>query len=154
VKRGKMYQEKLAQILLVEDNHMDEVLTLDAFREAHLENPICVVRSGEEALRYMFAEAEFTDRKANPLPDLILLDLKLPGISGNEVLAKIKTTPLLKRIPVIIMTSSKAEGDLEMSYDLGANSYLVKPVTFDGFFRVVRQINDYWLSLNVLCPKK
>lgn len=148
-----MYKEKHAQILLVEDNHMDEILTLDAFREAHLENPVYVVRNGEEALRYMFGEAEFTDRKAYPLPDLVLLDIKLPGISGNEVLARIKSTPLLKRIPVIIMTSSKQEGDLEMSYDLGANSYLVKPVTFDGFLQVVRQINEYWLSLNILCPK-
>jgi CheY-like chemotaxis protein len=149
----KMETYKTAHILLVEDSHLDEVLTLDAFREARLQNTIHVARSGEEALDYLFNEGQFADRKVCPLPDLVLLDLKLPGISGHEVLTKLKATPTLKRVPVIVLTSSKEEGDLEMSYDRGANSYLVKPVTFDGFLRVVQQVQDYWLSLNVMPPK-
>jgi CheY-like chemotaxis protein len=144
---------KPALILLVEDNHMDEVLTLDAFGQARLKNNIQVVRNGEDALKYIFGELEYADRNSYPLPDLILLDLKLPGISGHEVLTRLKTTPTLKRIPVIILASSKEEGDLEMSYDRGANSYLVKPITFEGFLGTVRSIEEYWLSLNVSPPK-
>jgi DNA-binding response OmpR family regulator len=87
-----------------------------------------------------------------PLPSLVLLDLKLPGIDGFEVLRQIKSTAMLKRLPVIILTSSKEEGDRALSYDNGANSYLVKPVSFDGFLDVVRKIEGYWLSLNVAPP--
>ena len=144
-----MEEYRSANILLVEDNKMDEILTLDAFNEAHLKNNVRVVRNGEDALEYMLGEGKFMDRNAYPLPDLILLDLKLPGISGHEVLAKLKATPNVRRIPVIILTSSKEEVDLISSYDLGVNSYLVKPVSFEGFLSVVRQIENYWLSLNV-----
>lgn len=86
------------------------------------------------------------------MPNLVLLDLKLPGIDGFEVLRQIKSTPLLKRMPVVILTSSKEEGDRALSYDTGANSYLVKPVSFDGFLGVVREISNYWLTLNVAPP--
>lgn len=142
----------LARILLVEDNRMDVELLLDAFREARLGNEIHVVRNGQEALDYMFGRAKYADRQAYPLPDLILLDLKLPGIDGHEVLRQVKEAPGLKRLPVIILTSSKEEGDRALSYDTGANSYLVKPVSFDGFVQVARQIADYWFSLNVGPP--
>ena len=145
--------DKLAHILLVEDNRMDVELTLDAFHEAKLLNTIHVASDGQEALDYLFGRGKYADRNAFPLPNLVLLDLKLPGIDGFEVLRQIKSTPILKRLPVVILTSSKEEGDRALSYDQGANSYLVKPVSFDGFLGVVREIDGYWLSLNVAPPE-
>ncbi len=145
--------DKPAHILLVEDNRMDIELTLDAFNEAHLTNTIHVAKNGQEALDYLFGRDRYADREAFPLPRLILLDLKLPGIDGFEVLRCIKSTPILKRLPVVILTSSKEEGDRALSYDIGANSYLVKPVSFDGFLGVVRQIEGYWLTLNIEPPE-
>jgi CheY-like chemotaxis protein len=144
---------KPAHILLIEDNRMDIELTLDAFHEAKLLNTIHVASNGQEALDYLFGHGQYADRNAFPLPNLVLLDLKLPGIDGFEILRQIKSTPILKRLPVIILTSSKEEGDRALSYDYGANSYLVKPVSFDGFMGVVRQIEGYWLSLNVGPPE-
>lgn len=144
---------KPAHILLVEDNRMDVELTLDAFKEARLGNTVHVARNGQEALDYLFARGEYADRKKYPLPDLVLLDLKLPGIDGHEVLRQIKGMLGIKRLPVIILTSSEEEGDRALSYDSGANSYLVKPVSFEGFLEVVRQVADYWLILNVGPPK-
>ncbi|MGD0612284.1 MAG: response regulator [Anaerolineales bacterium] len=145
--------EKPAHILLVEDKRMDIELTLDAFKEARLKNTIQVAKNGQEALDYVFGRAQYADRETYPFPNLVLLDLKLPGVDGFEVLRQIKSTPLLKRLPVVILTSSKEEGDRALSYDIGANSYLVKPVSFDGFLGVIRQINGYWLTLNVGPPE-
>ncbi len=145
--------DKPAHILLVEDNRMDVELTLDAFHEAKLLNTIHVASNGQEALDYLFGRGQYADRNTFPKPNLVLLDLKLPGIDGFEVLRQIKSTPILKRLPVVILTSSKEEGDRALSYDHGANSYLVKPVSFDGFMGVVRQIEGYWLSLNVAPPE-
>lgn len=142
----------LMYILLVEDNPMDVELTLDAFREAKLKNHVHVARSGQEALNYLFGREPFGDRKLYPLPDLILLDLKLPGIDGHEVLRQIKTTPNLKRLPVVVLTSSQEDRDLVKSYDNGANSYLVKPVSAHDFLAVVEQIDRYWLTLNIGPP--
>ncbi len=144
---------KPAHILLVEDNPMDVELTLDAFHEAKLLNTIQVASDGQEALDYLFGHGRYVDRNKFPMPNLVLLDLKLPGIDGFEVLRQVKSTPILKRLPVVILTSSKEEGDRALSYDHGANSYLVKPISFDGFLGVVRQINGYWLSLNVAPPE-
>lgn len=143
---------KKAKILLVEDNEMDVVLTLDAFKENRLVNEIQVARNGEEALKYVFGEDQYADREKHPLPDIILLDLKMPKVDGFEVLKKVKSALILKRIPIIILTSSKDEGDRIMGYDLGANSYLVKPVSFDGFMEVVKKVTEYWLTLNVPSP--
>ena len=143
-----------AHILLVEDNRMDIELTLDAFREGHLGNTIAVATDGEDGLDYVFGRGKYGDRRANPVPDLILLDLKMPKMDGFEVLRQLKAAPGVKRIPVVILTSSKEEGDRAMSYDCGANSYLVKPVSFDGFLEVVKHIDDYWLTLNVGPPKE
>ena len=145
---------KPAHILFVEDNRMDVELTLDAFKEARLGNTIHVSENGQEALDYLFGRDKYTDRNLYPLPDIVLLDLKMPGIDGFEVLRQIKESPLLKRIPAIILTSSREEGDRALSYDIGANSYLVKPITFDGFLEVVKQIDQYWILLNVGPPKE
>lgn len=144
--------EKKANILLVDDNKMDVALTLDAFREARLKNNIQVAYNGQDALDYIFGRGKYADRKTYPLPDIILLDLKMPGISGHDVLKKLKSTEKYKRIPVIILTSSKEEGDRAIGYDLGANSYLVKPVSFTGFLEVVKMVYDYWLTLNIGPP--
>ena len=133
---------------------MDVELTLTPFSEAKLVNTIHVVTTGQHALDYLFGRDQYADRKQPiPCPDLILLDLKLPGIDGFEVLRQVKVAPIIKRIPVIILTSSKEEGDRALSYDNGANSYLVKPVSFEGFLDVVRQIEGYWVSLNVAPPE-
>lgn len=145
--------ENPAQILLVEDSQMDIILTLDAFKEAKLKNVINVAHDGEEALNYLFGRDKYADRKLYPMPNLILLDLKMPGIDGFEVLRQIKCTEMLKRIPVVILTSSKEEGDRTLSYDIGANSYLLKPVSFDGFIEVVKKIDDYWFELNIGAPE-
>lgn len=141
-----------ACILLVDDNRMDVELALDAFREAHLSNHIEVASGGQQALDYLFGAGDYNNRTLHPLPALILLDLKMPGIDGFEVLRQVKSTPLVKRIPVVILTSSHEEGDRAMSYDIGANSYLVKPVSFEGFLAVVGKIEDYWLTLNIAPP--
>jgi len=143
---------KPALILLVEDNEADIDLTLDAFRQVHLRNRIHVCRNGQEALDYLFGKGEYAERATYPLPDIILLDLKMPGINGNEVLRRVKGAEGIKRIPIIILTSSKEEGDRVLSYDGGVNSYLVKPITFNGFLEVVKQVVDYWLLLNVKPP--
>ncbi len=139
-------------IMLIEDNEMDIVLTRDAFQEAHLSNPLQVAKTGEEALEYLLGEGIYQDRDVYPLPELILLDLKLPGIQGLDVLKEIKTHPKLKRIPVIILSSSAEEADRALGYDLGVNSYLVKPISFEGFLKVVGTIKDYWLTLNLGPP--
>jgi len=144
--------DKQVNILLIEDNKMDIALTLDAFREAKLANKIQVAHNGEEGLQYLMGEGKYADRKEFPIPSIVLLDLKMPGIGGIEVLNKVKSTPEIKRIPVIILTSSKEEGDRAMSYDYGANSYLVKPISFDGFLDVVRKVTEYWITLNVEPP--
>ncbi len=143
---------KPASILLVEDNPMDVELIIDAFKEARLANQMQVAKNGKEALEFLFGEGSYADREKYPLPDIILLDLKMPGIDGHEVLRKIKSADILKRLPVIILTSSRDEGDRAMSYDNGANSYLVKPVSFNEFLIVVKQVSDYWLTLNIEPP--
>ena len=146
-------KEKPAHILLVEDNRMDVELTLDAFREARLLNTVHVSPTGQDALDYLFGRDRYADRDAHPMPSLVLLDLKLPGIDGFDVLREVKSTPILKRLPVIVLTSSREEGDRALTYDIGANSYIVKPVSFAGFLDVVRQIEGYWISLNVAPPE-
>ena len=144
--------DRFAHILLVEDNRMDVELTLDAFQEARLLNTIHVSPNGQDALDYLFGRGKYTDRLTYPMPSLVLLDLKLPGVDGFEVLRQVKSAPILRRLPVIILTSSKEEGDRALTYDIGANSYIVKPVSFNGFLDVIRQIEGYWISLNVAPP--
>ena len=140
---------RAAHILLVEDRRMDVELTLDAFREARLNDTVHVAWNGEQALDYLFGRGEFGDRHRHPMPDLVLLDLKLPGIDGTEVLRQVKSTPELKRLPVVVLTSSREDRDRLACYDHGANSFLVKPIDFNGFMETVREVHAYWLGLNV-----
>jgi len=142
----------LARILLVDDNANDVELTIDAFKEEQLSNHLEVARSGQEALDRLFGRTRQPDGGRFPLPDLILLDIKMPVIDGFEVLRQVKSAPVLRRIPVVILTSSSDEGDRVMTYDTGANSYLVKPISLDGMLEIVRKIKDYWLTINVRPP--
>lgn len=128
---------------------MDVELTLDAFREARLNDTVHVASTGEQALDYLFGRGDFGDRERHPMPDLVLLDLKLPGIDGQEVLRQVKATPGLRRLPVVVLTSSREQRDRIECYDHGVNSFLVKPISFDGFMEVVREVHAYWLGLNV-----
>lgn len=136
-------------ILLVEDNPDDELLTLRAFRKNNFAHQIQVVRDGEEALSYLFATGKYKDRDANDLPELILLDLNLPKISGLEVLRRIRNDQRTRLTPVVILTTSDEPNDRLKSYGLSANSFIRKPVDFDAFIDVIGQIGLYWLVLNV-----
>lgn len=140
-------------ILLVEDNRMDTELAIDAFEESHLSCKVHVAENGQKAIDYVFSKNAFSNREKFPKPDLILLDLKMHGIDGHEVLRQIKSEKVLKRIPIIILTSSKEHADLIRCYENGANSYLVKPVSYEGFIEMVQKIDEYWLKLNTFPPK-
>jgi CheY-like chemotaxis protein len=135
-------------ILLVEDNPDDVELTLRAFKKAKLKNNVIVVRDGQEALDYIYHQGAYQDKDKAPTPGLILLDLKLPRVDGIEVLRKLKSVPQKRRIPVVVLTISEREVDIVKSYDLGANSYIIKPVDFDKFMDTVQNINLYWVLTN------
>ena len=136
------------EILLVEDNPSDLKMTLHALREGKVANHIQIARDGAEALEFIFCEGAFAERRMNDGPRVIMLDLKLPKVDGLEVLARIKADPRTKRTPVVILTSSKEQSDLVSSYDLGVNSYIVKPVNFEAFAKAVQELGMYWLLLN------
>ena len=136
------------EILLVEDSQDDLDMTLRALRKANMANHIEVARDGVEALDFIFCEGAHTARKIENMPKLILLDLKLPKVSGMEVLRRIKGDPRTKMIPVVMLTSSKEQKDVIESYGLGTNSYIVKPVDFESFAEAVQRLGMYWLLLN------
>jgi CheY-like chemotaxis protein len=140
------------RILLVDDARLDVELALDAFRELQLTGQVDVAIGGQEALDRLLGTGAFADRAAAPLPDLVLLDLKMPGIDGFEVLRQAKASPATRRIPVIVLSSSTEDRDRARAYDLGANSYLVKPISIDGFLDTIRLVRDYWLGLDVGPP--
>jgi two-component system response regulator len=135
-------------ILLVEDNHDDEKLTLRAFRKKNISNPVVVARDGVEALDYLFGTGAHAGRNASITPSVILLDLKLPRLDGLEVLKRVRADSRTKNVPVVVLTSSKEEQDLVASYDLGANSYIRKPVDFEKFVEVAGALGLYWLLWN------
>ena len=132
-------------ILLVEDDHNDVLLIKRAFQKVNIANPIIVVNDGEQAVSYLAGREPYVDRA---LPILVLLDLKLPRKTGHEVLEWLRGQSNLKRLPVVVLTASSESSDVNRAYDLGANSYLVKPVTFDALVEMVKTLNLYWLILN------
>ncbi|MGE0758163.1 MAG: response regulator [Pirellulaceae bacterium] len=140
--------ENCVEILLVEDNPNDVKLALHAFKSNHLANRVHVVRDGVEALEFLFGGEGQPVRTAAELPRVILLDLKLPLVDGHEVLRRIKADLRTRKIPVVVMTASKEERDMVETYELGVNSYIVKPVDFDQFTEAMRHLGHYWLLLN------
>jgi two-component system response regulator len=140
--------EPIVEILLVEDNPNDLELALYALKRNNIANFIHVARDGAEALDFIFAQGEYAGRRIEDGPKLILLDLKLPKIDGLEVLKRVKSDPRTRIIPVVVLTSSTEERDIVESYQLGVNSYITKPVDFEQFTEVVRQLGFYWLLVN------
>lgn len=140
--------EKHKVILLVEDNKQDELLTVRAFKKNGIRHEIVVCRDGEQALDWLFVRGQYADRDPHVCPVVILLDLKMPKLSGHEVLAEIRKHPRTKRLPVVILTTSTEESDITASYDGGANSFVQKPIDFNDFSEAVKNLGVYWLLLN------
>jgi CheY-like chemotaxis protein len=140
-------------ILLIEDNPSDIELTQRALEKGHILNELVVASDGQEALDYLFGTGAYAGRDTSDLPTLTLLDLKLPKVSGLDVLRRIRTEAGTRRMPVVILTSSREEQDMAASYDLGVNSYIRKPVDFESFVQSVAQLGLYWLVLNEGPPK-
>lgn len=136
------------EILLVEDSAEDAELAMRALRKQNLANKLHLVRDGAEALDYLFGTGSYAGRNVEHTPKVVLLDLKLPKVDGLEVLRRIKADARTKRVPVVVMTSSREERDVVESYELGVNSYVVKPVDFEQFIRAVSELGLYWLLLN------
>lgn len=140
--------EQDIELILVEDNLNDAELTMRALKKNNLANKLIHLKDGSEALDYIFAEGKYKDRNIENLPKVILLDLKMPKIDGIQVLQKLKSHEMTKKIPVVVLTSSKEDPDIQKCYDLGANSYVVKPVQFESFVQAVSNLGLYWMILN------
>ncbi|HEX4964322.1 MAG TPA: response regulator [Thermoanaerobaculia bacterium] len=137
-------------ILLVEDSPEDYETTERAFRKSGLKNPIYRCADGDEALDFLHRRGRFSNPQTSPRPGVILLDLNLPGTDGREVLSEIKTDPQLQQIPVIVLTTSADDRDVEVCYRCGANSYVQKPVNLEGFMKAIERLNDYWFEVVIL----
>ncbi len=138
---------KSITILMADDDEDDRLMTKEALDEARLANDLRFVEDGEELLDYLYRRGKYTDPDDSPLPGLILLDLNMPKKDGREALREIKADPNLKRIPIVVMTTSQAEVDIYRSYDLGVNSFITKPVSFDGLVYVVTMLAQYWFQI-------
>jgi two-component system, response regulator len=136
------------EILLVEDSASDAEMTIRALKKNNLANRLLHLKDGQQALDFLFATGEYSDRLASQKPKVILLDLKMPKVSGMEVLQQIKADERTKKIPVVILTSSKEDPDIQTCYDLGVNSYVVKPVEFDAFYKAISNLGLYWMIVN------
>ncbi len=143
-------KNKTKFILLIEDNPDDELLTIQALKDSNISNDVIVARDGEEALDFLFGTSKYLGRDLTLLPQVTLLDIKLPKLDGLEVLQQIRANKNTKLLPVVMLTSSKEEQDLIHSYELGANSYIRKPVDFDQFTKAIQNLGLYWLVLNEL----
>ncbi|MFV0295290.1 MAG: response regulator [Hyphomicrobiaceae bacterium] len=142
-----MTGSKSISILIADDDADDRMLIEDAFRESRLSNPLHFVENGEELLQFLKGEGRFSGRTSAPHPRLILLDLNMPKMDGRTALKHLKDDPELRRIPVVVLTTSKAEEDILRTYDLGVSSFITKPVTFNGLVEVVRALNSYWIEI-------
>jgi CheY-like chemotaxis protein len=143
-----------AVVLLVEDDPGDQELTRRALQEGKIQNELHITKDGEEALDYLFRRGKYKDPATSPRPDLVLLDLNLPKVDGRQVLAEIKKHPGLRRLVVVVLTTSQQESDILRSYELGVNSFIVKPVDMNQFFRTIRALEEYWFEIVVLAPKE
>jgi two-component system response regulator len=140
------------EILLVEDNPRDLELTIRVLRKNHLANSIATVSDGEEALDFLFGRGKYADRDLNSHPKVVFLDLKLPKVDGIEVLRQVKADERTKQIPIVVVTSSAEERDRVESYNLGVNSYVVKPIEFDSFVKTISDLGFYWMAINKSVP--
>lgn len=140
--------QELIPILLVEDDYNDVLLIQRAFRKVNIKPPMSIVSDGDEAIAYLSRQGKYADTERYPMPLLVLLDLKLPRLSGLEVLAWIRQQPKLKRLLIVVLTSSRENSDLDRAYDLGTNSYLVKPIDFQDFVNLIELIDAYWFKAN------
>jgi two-component system, response regulator len=136
------------EVLLVEDNPSDAELTIRALKKNNLANKLLHLKDGAEAIDFLFGEGDYYDRSVEQVPRVILLDLKMPKVNGIEVLRRIKADPRTKKIPIVVLTSSKEDPDIETCYQLGVNSYVVKPVEFENFAKAVSELGFYWMLLN------
>ncbi|MDN3655313.1 response regulator [Ferruginibacter paludis] len=143
-----MNQNAIVDILLIEDNMNDAELTVRQLKKHNLANNLVHVTDGEEALDFIFCTGNYKGRAIDKLPKLVLLDIQMPKINGQEVLLKVKSDPRTRTIPVVMLTSSKEDPDIQKCYALGANSYIVKPVNFEGFAEAIKNLGFYWLLLN------
>lgn len=146
--KNNIMNDDRVEILLVEDNPHDAEMTIRALKKSNLANRLIHVKDGAEALDFIFSRGAFSDRRMEDKPRVILLDIKMPKVDGIEVLRQIKSNDITRTIPVVIMTSSKEEQDIITSYNLGVNSYVVKPVDFEGFAKAVSELGFYWLITN------
>jgi len=144
---------KPAVILLAEDDRGDQELTRRALEEGKIRNDLRVVEDGEEALAYLFRRGKYKDPATSPRPDLLLLDLNLPRVDGREVLERVRADSKLRRMAVVVLTTSRQEEDILRSYELGCNSFITKPVDMDQFIRVIQALEEYWFQIVVLPPK-
>lgn len=140
-------------ILMADDDEDDRLLAAEALEESRLNNPLYFVNDGEELMDYLCRRGSYADPQTSPRPGLILLDLNMPKKDGREALQEIKANPKLRRIPVVILTTSNADIDIYRSYDLGANTYITKPVTFEALVEVIKALGEYWLTLVALPPE-
>lgn len=147
-----MYHGRAITILMAEDDEDDRLLTEQAFAECKLQNSLVFVEDGEQLLDYLQRRGEYTDPARSPRPGLILLDLNMPRKDGRQALVEIKADPSLRRIPVVILTTSKAEEDILRSYNLGASSYITKPVTFSSLVEILKALDRYWFQIVNLPP--
>jgi CheY-like chemotaxis protein len=145
-------EAKMITILLADDDPDDRQLTRDAFAENRLVNMLHTVEDGEELMEYLRRQGRYADQKNSPLPGLILLDLNMPRKDGREALKEIKADPELRRIPIVVLTTSKAEEDILRTYDLGVNSYVTKPVTFKSLVELIKALGRYWFEVVELPP--
>lgn len=147
------FNGKPAVILLAEDDPGDQELTRRALEQSRIRNELYIVEDGEEALNYLLRRGKYEDPASSPKPDLMLLDLNMPKMDGKQLLEQMRADPNLRRIPVVALTTSKQENDIIRTYDLGANSYIVKPVDMDQFVNAIKVLKDYWFQIVVLPPR-
>lgn len=147
------FDGKPAIILLAEDDPGDQELTRRALEQSKIRNELYVVEDGEEALDYLLRRGKYQNPTSSPKPDLMLLDLNMPKMDGKQLLEQMRADPSLRRIPVVALTTSKQENDIIRTYDLGANSYIVKPVDIDQFVSAIKVLEDYWFQIVVLPPR-
>jgi CheY-like chemotaxis protein len=147
------FDGKPAVILLAEDDPGDQELTRRALEQSRIRNDLYIVEDGEEALDYLLRRGKYEDPASSPKPDLMLLDLNMPKMDGKQLLKQMRVDPNLRRIPVVALTTSKQEKDIIRTYDLGANSYIVKPVNMDQFINAIKVLKDYWFQIVVLPPR-